>query len=279
MRELLGALGLAWPRLLIYPSGVVGLGLAWLLGRWIDWVTDDRRRTKAGVRPIFVLRPSSFVYYLDCLPPLLGLALLPLPPARSFPYGIDLLAALTLFEWPRWRARMGGCECRAPSAERQEPRTEDLPGDLYIGYGLILVSVLAINAATGGIELAGLLHTPASVDGRILLLSGGLLWLFAQRYLGARARAAGMAERLATLGHLLISVLPLLALLATALEERLPAGWSGWLLPALAFCAAALVLGAALRLEQPARWAERLTIAMAGALIIWLIVRESGLLR
>ncbi|MBX0330043.1 hypothetical protein K2Z83_20450 [Oscillochloris sp. ZM17-4] len=79
MGELLGALGLAWPRLLIYPGGLSALGLAWLLSRWM---VVGKRPSPPAPLP---LRRERGVVIIDALPPLLALALLPLPPARGFP--------------------------------------------------------------------------------------------------------------------------------------------------------------------------------------------------
>ena len=92
MSELLGALGLAWPRLLLYPGGAFALGAGWLLAAWLSGCAGR------PVAPPSAPGPGDL---LAALPPLAAIALMPLAPARSFPYGLDLVIALTLLEWPR----------------------------------------------------------------------------------------------------------------------------------------------------------------------------------
>jgi hypothetical protein len=228
MRDLLGALALAWPRLMLFPGGLAALLGASLLDRWLAWAGRAPAR-RAG-------------WSADALPPLLALALLPLPPARSFPYGIDLVAALALLEWPRLSglARAG----RLGGAELQK---------LLGGYGLLLLAAAAWMAGAAGIELSRLLRAPQGGPGWALLLAGAGLWLAALARLELRPAEASWALRLRALGLLLVGSLPLLAGLAAAAADGLPAGVAGLALPPAAALLAALALGAALR-APPAVW-------------------------
>ncbi|NNJ11987.1 hypothetical protein EKD04_016765 [Chloroflexales bacterium ZM16-3] len=224
--ELLGALGLAWPRLLIYPGGMFALGLAWLLARWM---VMGKRSSPPAPLP---LRREREVVIIDALPPLLALALLPLPPARGFPYGIDLVAALALLGWPRLRALAAG---------------SGLASGVLPGYGLLLLGGALMGAGAGGVELSRLGRAPDTALGWALLLGGGGLWLAGQARLYDGDR--GWARRLGELGHLWVGTLPILAALAAGAADRLPTGWAGWTLPPLALIMAALALGAALRVS------------------------------
>jgi hypothetical protein len=235
--ELLGALGLAWPRLLIYPGGLAALGLAWLLARWMQVaVGAGQDRAPHRIGPPLSLRSGRgaggeglIADIVDALPPLLALALLPLPPARGFPYGIDLVAALALLGWPRLRALAAGGGL-----------AESLPG-----YGMLLLGGVLMGAGAGGVELSRMARSPGAALGWAPLLGGGGLWLAGQARLYAGDR--GWAGRLGELGHLWVGALPILAALAALAPGRLPDGWAAWALPPLALLAAALLLGAALR--------------------------------
>lgn len=226
MGELLGALGLAWPRLLLYPGGLSALALAWLLGRLSRQIDARRRGGGAG--------GASLAAIADALPPLLALALLPLPPARAFPYGIDLVAALALLGWPRLRAQAAA----GLLAGR----------DLRVGYALQLLGAALMGAGAGGVELGRLTRPPESPAGWALLLGGAGLWLVGQARLVILR--AGWAGRLGEIGQLWVGALPLLAALAALLAGRLPAAWAGWALPPLALLGAALVWAAARRRFQ-----------------------------
>ena len=224
MGELLGALGLAWPRLLLYPGGVFALAAAWLLERWL--------RLCAG-RPAAPPAPLAPANILDWLPPLAALTLLPLAPARGFPYGLDLAVAAGLLEWPRlrhadWR-RLG----RAP---------------LLRAYGPLLAGALLMAEGAGGLGLSGLLTWPASALDRALLLGGALVWLAALPRLLSDG-PGGLAGRLRALGLLLVGALPLLGALAALSAGALPGELAGWVLPPLAALGAALLLGGLVRVR------------------------------
>lgn len=216
MGELIGALGLAWPRLLLYPGGLFALAASWLLARWLAWCAGGPggpagRRDLAGL--------------LDALPPLAALTLLPLAPARGFPYGLDLALAAGLLEWPRLRT--------AAPAELERRR-------LLRQYGPLAAGALLMAEGAGGLGLSGLLTWPAAWPERALLLGGAGLWLLALPGLLA-AGPGGLAGRLRALGLLLVGALPIVG----ALAALTPLGL--WAAPAGVLGAAAVV-GAAVRL-------------------------------
>ncbi len=229
MGELLGALGLAWSRLLIYPGGLFALVASWLLGRWL---------ARCGAVPTGpaapLLLPGAM---LELVPPLVALSLLPLAPARTFPYGLDLPVTLVLLEWPR--ARMLAGSARAPT-------------ELVRDYGLLLVAALAMTVAVGGLELTRLLRWPMAWPAQALLVSGAALWLLALPRL-INGGPPGLAGALRTLGLLLVAALPVLGALAAGTADNLPVGLAGWLLPPLAIVVVALGLGTLLRMPRQAQ--------------------------
>lgn len=217
MGELLGALGLAWPRLLLYPGGLFALGASWLLARWLAWCAGPAPAAEA--RP----RPSDLV---DLLPPLAALSLLPLAPARGFPYGLDLVVAVGLLEWPRLRGAPGAALAR---------------GQLLRAYGPLIAGALLMAEAAGGLGLSGLLSWPAGWLERAMLLGGAGVWLAALPRL-IDPHPQGLAWRLRALGLLLVGSLPLVGAMAALSAGTLPGEIAGWLLPP----AALLVVGGAL---------------------------------
>lgn len=218
MSELLGALGLAWPRLLLYPGGTFALGASWLLAVWL---------ARCAGRPLDLPRRSAAGALLAALPPLTAITLMPLAPARSFPFGLDLVVALALLEWPRV---MQGRRLQRQTAVR--------------AYGPLLLAAVLLAEGAGGLELSRLLQAPESWLDRGLLGAGTLLWLAALPRL-LRAGPDNLAGRLRALGLLLVAALPLLGALAAALAGVVPGELAGWLLPPLAMVIAALALGGA----------------------------------
>ncbi|NJN15166.1 MAG: hypothetical protein HC822_02115 [Oscillochloris sp.] len=219
MREVLGALGLAWPRLLIYPGGLLALIAAWLLAHGLARVTG---------RAVPPLRRGDIWLMV---PPLLALSMLPLPPARSFPYGLDLLAALALCGLPRvvLIARSGGL-----AAERL--------ADLRRPAGAFVLGAWALAEGAGAIELSALLSAPEPAWRWGLLLGGGIGWIAGVAWLDRTGGMPSWATAPGDLGLTLIGGLPILALLAAVIAERLPDGWAGWMLPPLAAVIAVGVL-------------------------------------
>lgn len=288
MGELLGALGLAWPRLLIYPGGLGALLLAWLVGRCLRGAQGATgNRQPAGYSPAGgrgaadnpgsgvsagrlssawrVLRPNGAPPRITLspliLPPLLALSLLPVPPARGFPYGLDLVTALALLEWPRWAAL---------SADLSPARARALAP----AYARLLLAALALAEGAGSLGLSDLLRAPDDQQALrwALLIAGAAAWLLAAAELGVggRGREIGglgdggqgallpVAPRpsplaLRTLGLVWIGALPLLGGMAALAEDRVPADLAGWALPIVALGLATLLLRAALRLPDAAR--------------------------
>ena len=242
MSELLGALGLAWPRLLLYPGGLFALVASWLLGMWLARCrcrSASPGRAKLGA----------------VVPPLVALALLPLAPARSFPYGLDLVVALVLLEWPR---ALGW------GAQRRE--------ELARAYAPLLLAGLGLAEACGGLELTRLLRWPEPLVAQLLLGASAALWLAALPRLLASG-PGGLAGRLRALGLLLVAALPLLGALAAMLAERLPADLAGWLLPPVAILAAGLALGGVARVPERARARVELVL---GVVILGLLAVIAG---
>ncbi len=225
MGELLGALGLAWPRLLLYPGGLFALAAGWLLERWLR---------RCSGRPAAPASPPAPADILDWLPPLAALSLLPLAPARSFPYGLDLAVAVGLLEWPRLR---------------QIPWHQIERAGLLRAYVPLIAGALLLAEGAGGLGLSGLLTWPESALDRALLLGGALVWLAALPGL-LDDGPGGLAGRLRALGLLLVGALPLLGALAALSAGALPAELAGWALPPLAAVGAALLLGGLVSLRR-----------------------------
>jgi len=245
MSELLGAIGLAWPRLLLYPGGVFALVASWLLGGWLARCgCGPTAQGRAGLGA-----PGALVA------PLVALALLPLAPARSFPYGLDLVVALVLLEWP-WA--MGW------SAQRRE--------ELARAYAPLLVAGLGLVEACGGLELTRLLRWPEPLVAQLLLGASAALWLAALPRLLASG-PGGLAGRLRALGLLLVATLPLLGALAATLARLLPTELAGWLLPPMAILAAGLALGGVARVPERARARVELVL---GVVILGLLAAIAG---
>lgn len=239
MGELLGTLGLAWPRLLIYPGGLFALGAGWLLGRWFSI-------GGAPARPAAPLTPNAVI---DLMPPLAALTLLPLAPARPFPFGLDLPLTLALLEWPRIRA-LAARTCH--------------PAALLQDYAPLLAATLALAVATGGVELTRLLNWPETAPARALLLLGAGLWLSGLPRLWKQG-PAGMVGGLRALGLLLVGVLPLLGSLASVIQPWAPTSLTGWMAPPLAMLGAISIVSVALRLAE--QWIVRVQITGAGAIL------------
>lgn len=227
MGELLGALGLAWPRVLLYPGGLFALLAAWLLLAWL------RAR---GLRTGGAEGRGGGVVAL--VPPLAALTLLPLAPARSFPYGLDLVLALALLEWPRLFAWL-----RAPGAAIDD-RT--LRADVARDYLPLLAAAGLMGAGVGGLELTRLLRWPQGIADQALLAGGALLWTAALPRL-LLAGPPSLAGGLRALGLTLIAALPLVGALATWTAGVLPANLAGWALPPAAIALIWLAVALAAR--------------------------------
>lgn len=230
MGELLGALGLAWPRLLLYPGGIFALVAAKLLGVWLQ----PRGKRSASL-------PTEQIDIIYSITPLVVLTLLPLAPARSFPYGLDLVTAVMLLEWPR--------VLQVASKAGNDPNMGALRSGIVHDY-LPLVGGGALMAmAVGGLELTRLLRFPEGLLDQGFLAAGTLLWLAAlPRLIDAGPRS--IAGELRMLGLALIAALPLLGALATWTGGVLPPGIAGWVLPPAAIGSVATTLGLLARVRS-----------------------------
>jgi hypothetical protein len=219
--ELLGAIGLAWPRLLLYPGGLFALVASRALAIWLARCGGTAVSSPARPAP-------GEIFFL--LPPLVAIAMMPLAPARSFPFGLDLAITLALLEWPRVTQGRG--------LDRAALLRE---------YGPLLIAATLMGEAVGGLELTRLLQTPAPWLDRALLGAGAVLWALSLPRLIA-AGPQSLAGQLRALGLLLIPALPLLGALAAA-SDGLLGNLAGWLLPPGAMLATAGVVGALVRLS------------------------------
>jgi len=218
MGEWLGALGLAWSRLLLYPGGLSALLAAWLLDRVL--MTDNQRRAAVMASPEAV----SLIGVSAVAAPLLLISLLPLPRSGFFGYTPDLLVGLLLLEWPQLllSARMLRTAPGEMAARRQV---------LIEGYILLLLAILLFMQAAGSFRLDALTREiePMFFPGWSLRLAGIAGWSIALLPLlgiGAvtptpAAGALRWGMQLRSLGHILLAYLPWLPLVQAA----------PWLLP------------------------------------------------
>lgn len=201
MGELFGALGLAWPRLLIYPGGLFALTLAWLVG-----LAGSAAHAPDSEMPLQV---SALVM------PLVAISMLPLPYAVEFAYGPDLIVTLALLDWPLLLML-----ARNP----QTPLMQK--GALLEHYMLILLSVAVLSAESGNLGLGELAAGPAEdLWAQLRRIIASLGWGLAL-LVGEVRRVENWALRLRLVGHLLIAGLPWLWLFG----ER---PWLGATVPAL----------------------------------------------
>ena len=198
MQELLGALGLAWPRLLLYPGGLSVVGLAWLLARILAQLSPGSHG--------FWRMHVDFASVL----PLIAISLLPLPYAVPFPNGLDLIIALALLDGPLWL--------------RQDDRrwtVDGVPSTVHRPSSIVLfvLAGFAMSQGAGSWRLDSLLGwatRPAPLD-RALLLVGSLGWLIAAlRSQSPDPYYQDLGAVLRLIGHLLIAGLPWLGLIYAA---------------------------------------------------------------
>ncbi len=218
MGEWLGALGLAWPRLLLYPGGLSALCVAWLLDRALTTADQRRMVTPTSSGEISLIGVSAVAA------PLLLISLLPLPRSGFFGYTPDLLVGLLLLEWPQLLllARLLHTE---PGKATTRQRL------LLEGYILLLLAILLFMQAAGSFRLDALTREIDSglLPGWFLRLAGIAGWSIALLPLldigtatsPPATEALRWGLRLRNLGHILLAYLPWLALV--------PA--SPWLLP------------------------------------------------
>ncbi|OAN46924.1 hypothetical protein A6A03_11495 [Chloroflexus islandicus] len=232
MSDLLGAFGQAWLRLLLYPGGLSAVLAALVLAR---------------LRGIRQLEPLTAPRLLDLLPPLSAIALLPLAPAASFPYGLDLPTAVTLLLWP---------ELRRAAAERRDPH------QLAAHYLPTFLAAIALASAAGTFDLSGLLRWPSTPVRQAALLLGAGAWIAAIPRLAPPQ--PHLAAACSALGLMLIGVLPLSAAINT-----IAAAAPAWLGVAAAITIALAGMAAARRLpvQWGYVWASAALVAASGVLL------------
>ena len=315
--ELIALLGLAWSRLLLYPGGLAAFAAVWLLAAFqADLPGSHLPAASPAVVGAEVEtaqnagRPASQPWFLilgALVPPWLGLALLPLPPAPGLSRQVDIVVALALLECPRVLAI--GADLRG-GGPRRRAGARRLAAALN-GYPPLLLATLVLAQAAGTLDVAALARVPGELAPPFAIrlhwigVAGWLLALPSLLGIGPfraawlptspapqkreslranlRARMAGAARVLAgdplraglglrALGLLLLSALPWMAALG-ALEEgglRAARGAAGWLLaPPLI---AALAWGYdRLTASRPARDWARLYLALDAALLLALL--------
>lgn len=232
MSELLGALGLAWPRLLLYPGGLSAILAAFILMRL------------RGVR--YLERPTS-AGLLDLLPPLSVIALLPLAPAAPFPYGLDLPTATILLLWPA---------LRRAAHERTDLQL------LVTLCAPMLFAALTLASAASTFDLSGLLRWPPEPARQVAFVLGAGAWIAAvPRLLPPHPE---LASACSALGLLLIGTLPLIAGIS-AIAAATPA----WLVvaAAMALATAGIVGFQRLPAQWTYLWAGAALIATGGVMI------------
>ncbi len=246
MGEWLGTLGLAWPRLLLYPGGLSALGVAWVLDFLL--VSSADRSVSASPRvhegatassPVDGAARGGAWCILDLsavVAPLLIISLLPLPQSGYFAYTPDLLVALVLLEWPslcwygpRCMPVLFGSAMAGAASSVSLPWTggqgEMLEGQRWRceAYVLLVLSLLAVAQTQGSLRLEALTVTSASAT----LAHQALRWLGMAGWSVAllalllpeadldRTMTGGLrwGLRLRTGGHVLLAWLPWLPLL------------------------------------------------------------------
>ena len=271
MNELLALLGLAWPRLLLYPGGLIALALVWL---WRLGKARGTRREAIGDRGLGTreqkqkkrqqLWPFSQSLFpiLNSAPPLLAISLLPLPLAASLGRGIDLVVALTLLEWPLF-ARLSSRTSALDDHHLQR---------LRVGYGLLLPALLALVQSTRSFSLDALVARSGALEvlPMLLRLAGACGWALALvplLTLGPfrEEETPALDDDIRAIGHIMLATLPVLPLLGD--------WW--WLAPL-----APLALGILLRaIDHFAVPHSRLWQHVLGAstLLLWLLLAWASL--
>lgn len=228
MSDLFGALGQAWPRLLLYPGGLSAVLAALIFAR-LRGVRRFATPTSAGL--------------IDLLPPLSVMTLLPLAPAAPFPYGLDLLTALALLLWPALRrAAVERCDLLQLAAQ-------SLP---------VLLAGCALASAVGTLDLSGLLRWPSTPARQVAFLLGTGAWLAAIPRLALPQPT--LADASSALGLMLIGVLPLSA----SLSAILTAAPTGVVIAASVTLAA---VGTVACQRLPARWVNLGAVAAVTATV------------
>ncbi|MGQ9827016.1 MAG: hypothetical protein ACUVSW_04040 [Roseiflexus sp.] len=263
--ELLSFLGLAWSRLLIFPGGLCAFVVVWL-------VEALERRCAL---PVTLLRWfSSPLTASAVVLPWLGVALLPLPFAAPLSRPVDLVAIMTLLEWPRLLTifvdlhtgeRLRGMQRLAAALN---------------GYPSLVLALLL--SAQGTLESVGLLRIPEGTAALWWFWIGvGALILTLPPVIEAGPFALDAPDelrfgmRLRALGVILIAALPGIALLTHGGNDD----WWRVALSPLALTGAIWLFHHRTRHHSTQRWAYFfliLAVLLLLALLAagWLALRE-----
>ncbi len=264
--ELLSFLGLAWSRLLIFPSGLCALVVVWLAG-----ALEQRR-----ILPIELLRwLASPLTASAVVSPWLGVALLPLPLAAPLARPVDLVVVMALLEWPRLLA----ISIDLHTGERVRGM-QRLAAALN-GYPPLVLALLLSAQGSGTLESVGLLRIPEGTAALWWFWIGvGALILTLPPVIEAGPFALDAPDdlrfgmRLRALGIVLIAALPGVALLTRSGDDD----WWRVALPPLALTGAIWLFHHSTRHHSIQRWAYfflifdvllLLALLAAGLLALW----------
>lgn len=173
LNELLALLGRAWSRLLIYPGGLTAFAALWLIAILQSRrpsVESRQHHSRAGSWPLAL---GSLV------PPWLGLALLPLPPAPTLSRQTDLIVVLALLEWPLVLATARAL--RSTDGAQRAAGARRLAAALN-SYPALILAGLALAQPAGSFEIAALARLPGELapeGARALHWIGVVAWALA----------------------------------------------------------------------------------------------------
>lgn len=171
--ELLTLVGLAWPRLVLYPGGAAIGALLWM--RLRRRALDTAAEHAGGRSQSLQVDHAAWLPALSCVVlPWLGLALLPLPLATALGRTTDLVMVLALLEWPRVLAIAN--ELRDRDAARQRAGVGRLVAALN-SYPPLMLATLALAQPAGSLDLAALARPPSSMQA--LHWAGAIGWALA----------------------------------------------------------------------------------------------------
>ena len=211
--ELLAMLGRAWWRLLIYPGGLSAFAIAWLMSR----ISSLAPQTGSWL----ALR-GSWPEISAIVLPWLGLALLPLPRVVGLSRQTDLIAVLSLLEWPLVLSiALELCSAEVCASRRAARR---LAAALN-GYPPLILAALVQASAAGSFTIGALARPPDEFTPPMVALLhwiGAAAWTLAlppALAIGPFAacpptsRALRVGLRLRTIGLVALALLPWLPLI------------------------------------------------------------------
>ena len=176
--ELLTLIGLAWPRLIIYPGGLALLALLWLVARTKNQELRTGSQLLVLGSRLLGIGALAFAW--------LGLALLPLPAAVPMGRTTDVVIILALLEWPRIIAI--AAELRARDAVPRAAGARRLAAALN-SYPPLILATLALAQPAGSLDIAALARPPIDTAASSLHV---LHWLGAGAWVLALAPLIGL---------------------------------------------------------------------------------------